>query len=197
MIFDVEYVREDVGYRRIEELEAGLGHVRAAPVGFGTLELIACRPAVDERVILTEAVLDLVVGLVGDTWSTRGSTSTPDGTANPDAQLTVMNARAAALVAGPRERWALAGDQLYMDLDLSDEGLPSGSRLAIGDAVIEITDKPHTGCAKFAERFGKEALRFVNTGIGATLHLRGRNARVVVPGMIREGAAVRCIPEME
>jgi MOSC domain-containing protein YiiM len=110
------------------------------------------------------------------------------------AQLTVMNARAAALVAGPVERWSLAGDQLYVDLDLSEEGVPAGSRLEVGDAVIEITAKPHLGCAKFAARFGADALRFVNTGTGRVLNLRGRNARVVTPGSIRRGNPVRRLP---
>lgn len=175
------------------ELEAGLDHVRAAPIATGTLEQIACRPAVDERVVLEEAVLDLELGLIGDTWKTRESKSTPDGSADPEAQLTIMNARAAVLLAGPAERWSLAGDQLYVDLDLSEKHLPAGSQLAIGDAVIEISAKPHRGCAKFADRFGAEALRFVNTGIGRTLNLRGRNARVVVPGTIRRGDSVRVL----
>lgn len=113
--------------------------------------------------------------------------------ADPEGQLTVMNARAAALVAGSKERWSLAGDQLYVDLDLSEERLPARSTLAIGETVIEITAKPHTGCAKFAERFGKEALRFVNTGEGRELNLRGRNAKVVVPGPIRRGDSVRVV----
>lgn len=180
-----------VEYRSTEELEAGVQHVRMAPAELGTLEMIVRRPAVDEREILEEGMLDLEVGLVGDTWRSRGSSSTTDGSANLEAQVTVMNSRAADLVAGTRERWALAGDQLYVDLDLSENGLPTGSRLAIGEAVIEISAKPHTGCKKFSSRFGQEALRFVNTGVGAELHLRGRNAKVVVPGRIRQGDQVR------
>lgn len=183
-----------VDHRTTEELEAGIDHVRKSPTDMGTLEMIVCRPAVDEREVIEEGLLDLEEGLVGDTWRTRGSSSTPDGSAHPDAQLTVMNARAADLVAGTRERWALAGDQLYVDFDLSEEGLPAGTKLAIGEAVIEITAKPHTGCKKFQSRFGREALRFVNTGVGAALHLRGRNARVLVPGTIKRGDQVRRIP---
>lgn len=180
-----------VDHRTAEELETGVEHVREAPSDIGTLEMIVRRPAVDEREVIEAGVLDIEQGLVGDTWRTRGSSSTPDGSAHPDAQITVMNARAADLVAGTRERWALAGDQLYVDFDLSEEALPPGSRLAIGRAVIEITAKPHTGCKKFASRFGNEALRFVNTGVGAALHLRGRNARVLVPGRIRRGDEIR------
>jgi hypothetical protein len=175
-----------------EVLATGLDHIRQSPVDEGKLELIVCRPAVDVRRMLEVGQLDLAVGLVGDTWSQRPSTSTPDGSPNPAAQLTVVNARAIALVAGNQpERWALAGDQLYMDLDLSEAGLPGGTRLGIGEAVIEISAKPHRGCAKFAARFGTDALRFVNTGPGRVLNLRGRNARVVIPGAIRHGDVVR------
>ncbi len=143
------------------------------------------------REVLEEAELDLSVGLVGDCWLTRGSSSTEDGSADADAQLTVMNSRSVALVAGSVDRWQLAGDQLFVDLDLSVGQLPAGSRVAIRDAIIEITAKPHRGCDKFAARFGKVALRFVNTGEGLVLNLRGRNARVVTPGTIRRGDTVR------
>ena len=183
-----------VAYLTIDALEAGLDHVRQSPIDLGSLELIVCRPAVDERQVLEQGALDLDVGLVGDTWNVRSSTSTADGSPNPEAQLTLMNARAIALVAGDPERWPLAGDQLYVDLDLSQQAQPAGTRLSIGDAVIEITAKPHRGCAKFSARFGPEALRFVNTGPGVLLNLRGRNAKVVTPGTIRRGDAVRRLP---
>jgi hypothetical protein len=182
---------DGVEARTLDQLSAGLDHVRESPSDEGTLELIVRRPRVDARELLDEGWLDLDTGLAGDCWLTRGSTTTPDGLAHPDAQIALMNARAAALVAGPIERWALAGDQLYLDLDLSQQNLPAGSRLAVGDAIIEITPKPHRGCAKFGARFGVEALRFVNTGHGLVLNLRGRNARVVTPGPIRRGDTVR------
>ena len=172
-------------------LEAGLEHIRQSPSDVGTLELIVRRPAFDVREVVEQAELDLVEGLVGDTWSVRPSTSTPDGSPNPAAQITVMNARAIALIAGLPERWPLAGDQLYVDLDLSEDALPAGTRLSIGASVIEISSKPHRGCAKFSERFGSDALRFVNTGPGRSLNLRGRNARVVIPGTIHRGGPVR------
>lgn len=177
-------------HRTAEELEAGLGHVRMSPAHSGTVELIACRPAEGEREILDVAQLDRRLGLVGDNWSMRGSIRTPDGSPDPDAQLNLMNARAAALIAGPRQRWALAGDQLYVDLDLSEVSLPAGTRLEVGGAVIEVTSKPHRGCAKFARRFGADALRFVNSEVGVALNLRGRNARVVAPGTVRRGDPV-------
>ncbi len=173
------------------ELEAGLDVIRESPTAVGRLELIVCRPAVNERQVLESGKLDADVGLLGDTWSERPSKSTPDGSPHPEAQLNVMNARVAALVAGAKDRWPLAGDQLYLDLDLSEDVLPAGTRLEVGEAVIEITAKPHRGCDKFAARFGTDALRFVNTGAGMALNLRGRNARVVRAGTIRTGDAVR------
>jgi hypothetical protein len=175
-------------------LEAGLDHVRRSPTDVGRLELIVRRPAENEREVLDTGVLDQHEGLVGDTWRLRGSSRTDDGSAHPDMQLNVMNARAAQLVAGSTARWALAGDQLYLDLDLSEANLPPGTRLALGAAVIEITAQPHRGCAKFAQRFGVDALRFVNSAIGRDLRLRGVNARVVVAGPVSQGAEVRKLP---
>jgi MOSC domain len=177
-------------HRTLEELEAGLAEVRRAPKEEGVLRLIARRPAVDEREVLEEGRLDLVQGLVGDTWSTRSSSRTADGSAHPEMQLNVMNARAIELMAGERSRWALAGDQLYLDLDLSAENLPPGTRLALGSAVIEVTPQPHTGCKKFAARFGLDAIKFANSPLGRELRLRGMNARVVQSGVIRTGDTV-------
>jgi hypothetical protein len=176
-----------------EELEAGLGHVLLSPKDEGVLALIVRRPAVDEREVLEEGELDLVEGLKGDSWKVRGSSRTPDGSAHPDMQLNVMNSRILDLVAQDRERWRLAGDQLIVDMDLSDENLPAGTRLALGSAVIEVTEQPHTGCKKFVSRFGEDAVKFVNSPQGKRLRLRGLNARVVRPGVIRVGDAVRKI----
>ena len=175
----------------IDELRAGLDHVRGAPADSGTLELIARRPAEEQREILEAGELDLSAGLIGDMWAERPSSSTADGGPNPEAQVTVMNARVAALVAGAEtDRWAQAGDQLYVDLDLSHENLPPGTRLRIGDAVLEITEAPHLGCGKFSRRFGVDAVKLVNSEIGRALRLRGVNARVVTPGAIRAGDGV-------
>jgi MOSC domain-containing protein YiiM len=181
----------------LTSLEESLDHIQAAPLDGGTLELIARRPVVDEREVLTEARLDVRDGLEGDTWLVRGSSRTPDGGPNPDAQLTVMNARAAAAMAGDRERWPLAGDQLYVDLDISQTNLPPGSRVQIGSAVIEFSEPPHTGCAKFSGRFGVDALKFVNSPIGRELRLRGANCRVVVSGTVRAGDAIMKLPSQE
>jgi MOSC domain-containing protein YiiM len=142
---------------------------------------------------LEEGELDLVEGLVGDTWKVRGSSRTLDGAAHPDMQLNIMNARVVALLAREKDRWPLAGDQLFIDMDVSSENLPPGTRLALGSAVIEVTDQPHTGCKKFEARFGLDALKFVNSPLGRQLRLRGLNAKVTQPGVIRVGDSVKKI----
>ena len=182
-----------------EELAAGLAEIRDAPADAGTVQMIVRRPAEDEREVLEEARLTLEDGVAGDHWRSRGSHSTPDGSADPDRQLTVMGARVVDLLAGGnRDAWPLAGDQLYVDLDLGVANLPAGTRLAIGDAVIEVTEPPHTGCAKFSARFGSAALRFVNSPDGRALRLRGLNARVVRPGTVRRGDSIRRLrPDLE
>ena len=180
----------DVKQLTMQELEAGLDVIRQSPKDLGVLQLIVRRPKTDEREILEEGQLDLLEGLVGDGWRARGSSSTPDGSSHPDTQLTLMNTRVIALLAPAQDRWQLAGDQLFVDLDLSAENLPPGTRLAVGSAVIEVTAQPHTGCSKFAARFGRDAVKFVNSPVGKQLHLRGINARVVQPGAIRVGDGV-------
>jgi hypothetical protein len=174
-----------VNHLTTEELEAGLDEIRRSPKDEGILELIVRRPSLGAREVLDEGELDVAEGLVGDTWSTRGSRRSKDGLAHPEMQLNIMNSRVIALVAQARERWHLAGDQLFMDLDLSLENLPAGTRLALGSAVIEVTPEPHTGCQKFVSRFGTDAMKFVNSPLGRQLNLRGINAKVVAPGIIR------------
>src|SRR5437763_1235239 len=175
----------------VAALEDGLAAVRQAPRDAGTVQLIVRRPAVEEREVVAEAQLDPAAGLVGDCWLERGSKATEDGSAHPEMQLTMMNARMTALVAGSRERWALAGDQLYVDLDVSAANLPPGTRLEVGTATIEITDHPHTGCGKFVRRFGVDAMKFVNTPLGRELNLRGIYARIVIGGTVRTGDPIR------
>jgi hypothetical protein len=175
----------------LAELEAGLPHIRRAPTDHGELKLIVRRPAVDQRDVLIEAELHLLEGLVGDTWEARPSSRTSDGSPHPDMQLNIMNFRVIELVAGNEERWPLAGDQLYVDMDIGAENLPPGTRLALGSAVIEVTAQPHTGCQKFAARFGTDAVKFVNSPTGKALRLRGMNAKVVRPGRVRVGDMAR------
>ena len=182
---------DGVKHLTMEELEAGLDEIRKAPRYEGVLELIVRRPQTEEREVLEEAELHLEEGLVGDNWKERGSSRTPDGSSHPDTQLNIMNARAIALVAPDKDRWPLAGDQLFIDMDFSEENLPAGTRLSLGSAIIEVTPPPHTGCRKFVSRFGLEAMKFVNSPVGKELHLRGLNAKVVQPGVIRVGCVVK------
>lgn len=165
------------------ELEAGIEEIRSSPKQEGRLEWIVRRPAKNKREVLEEGELTIDGGLSGDCWSRVDR--------NLDYQITLMNSRTVALVAGELERWALAGDQLYVDMDLSAANLPAGTRLEIGSAEIEITSEPHTGCGKFAARFGVDAVKFVNSPLGRQLNLRGVNARVVKAGRISKGDAVR------
>jgi hypothetical protein len=190
-------------------LRASLDNILASPADVGVVELIVRRPAQGERELLDEAELSEAVGLVGDNWLERGSRQTEDGSADLARQITVMNARVAEAVAldgggegeaggggggagsGGKARWAEAGDQFFVDFDITEQNLPAGTRLHLGDAVIEVSDSPHNGCAKFANRFGVDAARFVNTPATRHLRLRGMNARVVVGGSVRAGDVVR------
>ncbi len=170
-----------------EQLDAGLDHILSAPADGGELMMIVRRPDTGEREVLSNAELCLERGLVGDNWLSRGSRMTDDGGAHPEMQLNIMNVRVTSLVAGAQDRWPLAGDQLYLDMDLSDDNLPPGTQLAIGEAIVEVTAIPHLGCQKFKQRFGADAMAFVNSDRGRELHLRGINAKVVQAGRIRIG----------
>jgi MOSC domain-containing protein YiiM len=178
-------------HRTLGELESGLEEILRSSPGTGALEMIARRPAVGEREVLDVAELDTDSGLVGDGWADRPSSRSATGGPHPGMQLTLMNSRVIDLIAGERERWALAGDQLYVDLDLRAASLPPGTQLTIGEAMVEITAEPHTGCGKFIERFGVDAMRFVNSSRGRELGLRGVNARVVTAGRVSVGDTVR------
>lgn len=179
--------------RTFETLSASLPHIRQSPQVEGTLALIVRRPQVDAREVLAEAELNAIEGVAGDSWNRRGSSRTPDGSPHPDMQLNLMNVRVVEAVAGSIKRWPLAGDQLYVDLDLSQANLPPGTRLSVGSAVIEVTPQPHTGCGKFSSRFGVDALKFVNSPDGRALGLRGVNAKVITPGRVRTGDSIRKI----
>ena len=174
-----------------EALEAGLERIQDSPKDLGLVEMIVRRPETDQRETLQSAELDVAEGLLGDNWRRRGNSRTADGSAHPEMQLNIMNSRVIDLVAGDRDRWPLAGDQIYVDLDLSKDNLPAGTRLQLGTATIEVTAIAHTGCKKFVERFGLEAMKFVNSGLGKTLCLRGINAKVVQSGTFEIGDVVR------
>ncbi len=173
----------EVKYLTTAELEAGLDEIRQSPKDEGVLRLIVRRPQTDQREVLQEGLLTLEDGLTGDKWKTHSQ--------RPDLQLTIMNSRAIALVAQDPARWPLAGDQLFIDLNLSVENLPPGTRLEIGSAVLEVSTHPHNGCKKFMARFGNDALEFVNSPVGKSLHLRGINAKVIQSGAIRVGELVK------
>jgi hypothetical protein len=177
--------------RTLEELTAALPRIRQSPETTGSLMLIVRRPQVDAREVLADAELTTAEGLAGDSWRARRSSRTEDGSPHPDMQLNLMNTRVIEAIAGAMTRWPLAGDQLFVDFNLSQANVPAGTRLAIGAAIVEITPQPHTGCGKFSARFGVDALKFVNSPDGRALGLRGVNAKVVQPGRIRTGDTVQ------
>ena len=184
-------MRAEVAHLTLADLEAGLDEIRRSPKEQGVLELIVSRPGEDEREVMELADLDTELGLVGDTWRDRPSSRSGDGKAHPDMQITIMNSRVAALLAQDKECWQLSGDQLFMDLDLSAENVPPGTRISVGSAILEATDQPHTGCKKFAARFGVDALKLISSPVGKELQLRGINAKVVQGGEIKPGDTVK------
>lgn len=173
-----------------DQLNGGLEHIRQSPANHGTLDLIVIRPADLQRTELAHCDVSFRGGVHGDMWAKGCWKSLPDGSPDPDVQVTLANRRAIGLMAGDRSRWPLAGDQLYVDLDLSDENLPPGSRISIGTAILQITHIPHNGCRLFQERFGGDALAFVNSDEGKRLRLRGVYARVVQDGRVAVGDAI-------
>lgn len=175
----------------LEDIAQNLTELGASPQDNGIVELIVCRPNQGEREILQSAELDTVEGLIGDNWKARGSRHTEDGLAHPQMQIAIMNSRTIQAIAQDKSRWSLAGDQLYLDIDITEENMPVGQKFAIGTAILEITEFPHTGCGKFTERFGSAATRFVNSKEGRKQRQRGVNARVLQSGTIRVGDTVK------
>jgi hypothetical protein len=171
----------------IAHLETGLEFIEASPRDLGTVELIVRRPREDAREVLMSAEIQPGSGLIGDDWVLEGDRA-------PHAEITVMNARSIALLAGDVDRWPLAGDQLYVDFDLSEEHLPAGSRIRVGSVLLEVSAKPHTGCKKFSARFGIDGLAFVSTERGRALRLRGMNTKVLEGGTVTTGDAVVADP---
>jgi MOSC domain-containing protein YiiM len=179
-----------VPHRSLDQLRAFAPHIAESPRDQGTVRLVVRRPAVGEREVIEVGQLLPEEGLAGDTWQARSSSSSADGSPHPDTQITLMSVRAIGAISPDETRWPLAGDQLFVDLDLSGENLPPGTRLAIGDSVLEVTAQPHTGCGKFIERFGVDAMKWVNSTEGRALNLRGIYAKVVTAGRIRPGDTI-------
>ena len=174
----------------LAELNAGLPGILASPADNGTLRAIVIRPEKKERADLDTCEISLALGTHGDHWARGCWKSTEDGQPHPDVQICLMNARCIGLIAQERANWPPAGDNLFIDMDLTPANTPPGTRLAIGSALIEITDTPHNGCASFIERYGRDACIFVNTGEGNKLRLRGIYARVVQDGRVSTGDQV-------
>ena len=173
-----------VKHLTLDELNYGLSEILQSPKDVGFLRAIVVRPETDERVSLDECEISPELGVHGDNWAKGCWLSLPDGRPHPDVQVAIMNVRTIAVIAQQQERWQLAGDNLYVDLDLSVDNLKTGQRLAVGSAVLEITEKAHNGCKKFAQRYGTDAVKFVNSAAGKKLHLRGIYAKIVQAGVI-------------
>jgi MOSC domain-containing protein YiiM len=174
-----------------QQLDATLPRIRQAPCDEGPLRAIVIRPVTNERRSLSECRLSPEGGAEGDGWAKNCSRRRPDGRLDPDTQITMMNARVIESIAGDEPTWPPAGDNLFVDLDLSRENLDTGDQLTVGDVILEITAESHTGCKKFAARFGVDALAFVNTAVGKELRLRGIYAKVIQAGTVKVGDTVR------
>ena len=176
-----------------QQLEDGLEHIKNSPKDITLIDMIVCRPNEGDRKMLQEGYLDKEKGLVGDNWLERGSLKTADGSSHPEMQLNIMNSRSISLIAQQKDRWPLAGDQLFIDINLTDKNIPAGTKLSVGQAIVEVTAIPHNGCKKFTDRFGIDAVKFVNSSIGKELHLRGVNAKIIKSGIIKVGDMVKKI----
>ena len=174
-----------------EQIVGGMSHVTASPADGGRLELIIVRPAEGERVLPESVRVSPEQGVEGDKWRHSRGHDTPDDGPDPRTQVTLMNARILRLISGEEGRMPLAGDNLIVDLDLSDENIAPGQRLSVGEAVLEVTEVPHNGCGAFLDRYGKDAVKFVNSPEGKRLHLRGLHAKVITAGVVSVGDEVR------
>lgn len=172
----------------VNELEYNLPYILSSPKDEGRIENIIVRRKKNERELRKEVFLSQERGVEGDRWFDLSK-----GEPDPRRQLTIINSRLIKLLAQNDERMQLAGDNLITDLDLSESNLPVGQRLTIGDVMVEIADVPHTGCSKFAERFGKDAVEFINAPERSSLRLRGVYAKFLNSGLIHVGDIIKKI----
>lgn len=175
----------------LEHLQTQLEYIQQSPKETGRVELIVRRPGTEEREVIPQGRLIVSAGLEGDNWQARGSAATPDGSANPETEITLMNARVIHALTQDETRWALAGDQFFVDFDLSEENIPAGSRLIIGSAILEVSATPHNGCKKFSERFGLDGLKFISMAEYKPLRMRGINAKIIQAGEVKQGDIIR------
>ncbi len=179
-----------VKYKKLNDLQLGLDKIISSPKQIGTVKMIVSRPKIGIRKIQEMAELDKDLGLIGDNWHDRDSSNMQDKSADIETQLTIMNSCVIALITQNCDQWPLAGDQLYIEMDISKNNLPPGSLLKLGNALLKISKKPHTGCKKFSERFGLDALKFVSSRQGRELSLRGINTSIIKSGMVQTGDKV-------
>lgn len=177
-----------------EQLAAGIAELCDSPREQGRVDLVVVRPMQGKRQCLERVLISLEAGVVGDRWLTTSWKKLANGSAHPAVQVTLMNARCIRLIAGEPTNWAIAGDNLFVDLDLSRENLPTGARLKIGECILQITSVAHNGCWKFKDRFGEAAVKFVNSPEGKKLRLRGVHARVVQGGEVAVGDCIERLP---
>lgn len=167
----------------LRELRAAWQDLPAQSADQGRLALICQRRPDGGRDTPDEARLTRAEGLVGDGWSRRPPR-------DPEAQIAVINHALAQLLANGQPV-THSGDNLYVDLDLAAAHWPTGCRLQVGEAVVMVSPKPHNGCAKFHDRFGADALRFVQDSATRSRNLRGIYWQVVEDGRIWQGAPIR------
>lgn len=172
-------------HRTWAELESGLQALPPAPRDLGRVTAIIRRPEPQQRESLESVDLSVEAGIPGDAWN-RAPTKSPEG------QLAVMNTAIARLIANGQDL-VVFGDNLFVDLDLSAASLPSGSRLSVGNAIVEVTPLPHNGCKKFHARFGPDALRLVQAPGTRAQNYRGIYWKVVTSGQVQVGAPVHVL----